>query len=77
MQPNYMTMRDAAAHCGYAYETFRKMLRAYRLPKYGPKANRFAVHDLDAFMADPGAYKEEPQVRARRSRQRRGILTWQ
>jgi hypothetical protein len=60
-------MRQAAEYCGYGYETFRKMMRSYQLPKYGPKRNRFSVVDLDAFMANPEEFRQVKRQKVRRA----------
>lgn len=53
----YMNQTEAAEYCGYSVDTFRRHLRSYPLPKYGPKRNRFKAIDLDAWMKDPHKFK--------------------
>jgi len=67
----YYGTRKAADYCGYSYETFRKIIREYQLPKYGPRRNRFSVHDLDEFMVEP----EQFTVQSNRKAGRRKPIT--
>lgn len=55
-----MNQIEAAEYCGYSVDTFRRHLRSYPLPKYGPKRNRFKAIDLDAWMEDPHKFKVIP-----------------
>lgn len=49
----YLNLKQAAEYCGYSPDTFRRKLRQYELPRYGPEGNRFAQSVLDAWMQSP------------------------
>lgn len=53
----YFNVIGAAEYCGYAPETFRRHVRQYPLPRYGPKKNRIKRLDLDVWMEDQNAFK--------------------
>lgn len=63
MHGPYMSMSAAAAYCGYSKDRFRKVVRDYELPKYGPHRNRFSPVDLDTWMSDPNSFKIRTQRR--------------
>lgn len=66
----YLNLKDAAAYCGYSPDTFRRKLRQYELPRYGPESNRFAQSVLDAWMQSPETFRAAPkQPRRRRAKQ--------
>lgn len=48
----YVNFNQAAQYCGYKPEYFRKMVKGYYIPKYGPKRNRYKLDDLNKFMED-------------------------
>ena len=56
----YLNQIEAAEYCGYSVDTFRRHLRQYPLPKYGPTENRYKTSDLDAWMEDPHKFKVIP-----------------
>lgn len=60
-----MNAIEAARYCGYSPYTFRRKIREYELPRYGPNRNRFARSVLDAFMESPETFKKVPRARRR------------
>jgi len=56
----YLSAQDAAAYLAFNYDHFRILARKHRIPRRGPSKNRFAVTDLDAFMADSQCFLEKP-----------------
>lgn len=66
----YYNLKDAAAYCGWAPDTFRRMMRDYDIPRYGPRETRFAQSTLDRFMAQPRDF-----LKGRRPPRRRKPIT--
>lgn len=62
----FMRLKDAAAYCGYAPDTFDKLRRQFNIPKHGPKKNRFARSVLDKFMEEPEMFKAAAPPAGRR-----------
>ena len=56
----FLTLKQAAAYCGYAPETFRRKIKEYDFPRRGPEKNRYAQSDLDTFMVNPELYRHQP-----------------
>ena len=59
----FYTKKEAARYCGYAPDTFAKIIREYDLPRYGPKRNRFAQSILDLFMEEPDMFRKMGKTR--------------
>lgn len=60
VQGPFFNLTGAALYCGYeSPEHFSELIRGFVVPKYGPKKNRFAKSVLDAWMANPDAFKTE------------------
>lgn len=56
----FFNLTGAAQYCGYeSPEHFSELLRGFVVPKFGPKKNRYAKSVLDAWMANPDAFKVE------------------
>jgi len=56
----FFNLKGAAGYCGYeSPEHFSELLGGFVVPKFGPKKNRFAKSVLDAWMANPDAFKAE------------------
>lgn len=56
----FYNLEGAAEYCGYrSPEHFSELLGDFVVPKYGPKKNRYARSVLDAWMANPEAFKAE------------------
>jgi len=53
----FMNQTESAQYCGYSVDTFRRHMKTYPLPKYGPKANRYKCLDLDKWMEDPEQFR--------------------
>lgn len=58
----YLNMKEAAAFCGYAPATFRRIIKTYRIGRYGPKLNKFSQPDLEVWMQDPEGLSNEPRI---------------
>lgn len=52
----YFNLKDAARFLGYAPRTFQEYVRQYRIPRVGPRQNRFSRRDLESFMENPQAF---------------------
>lgn len=52
-----MNTREAAAFCGYSTSYFEKMVREFKITRYGPRRTRFARADLESFMANPDDFR--------------------
>jgi hypothetical protein len=70
MQGPYFHAKNAAEFCGMAPSTFREEIRGANLPRYGPKRNKCAATDLDAWMRDPTVFMRP----RRQSQPRKGGL---
>ncbi len=65
----WLKMHEAAEYCGYARNTFFKIVRDYKIPRFGPKNNRFDRWLLDEWMRDPHCFlRKDEVIRARRCR---------
>ncbi len=62
----FYTLKQAAEYCGYAPDTFRRKIRDYNIPRFGPEKNRFAKSTLDTFMENPDTFKKQ-QAQHRRN----------
>ena len=58
----YHNVKEAAAFCGFAPATFRRMIKGYRINRYGPKRNRFSQQDLEAWMKNPEGLSVESRI---------------
>lgn len=52
----FMNVKTAAVYCGYNDKYFGKLAAAHKIPKHGPKRNRFKRSDLDLFMRETQAF---------------------
>lgn len=59
----FMNLKQAAAYCGYAPDTFRRKIQDYCLPRHGPEKNRFAKSVLDAWMESPNTFAKQRYTR--------------
>ncbi len=66
MHGPYLPLPKAAEYCGYSTDRFRKIVRDYELPKYGPHRNKFSPVDLDLWMHDPESFKVREKRRSRK-----------
>lgn len=58
IQGPHFNLAGAAEYCGYrSAKHFGDLLKDYDLPRTGPKQNRFARSVLDAWMANPNAFR--------------------
>jgi hypothetical protein len=49
----YLNTKKAAEFCGYNHIYFGKLMEGYKMPRYGPKRNRFKQSDLEDWMKSP------------------------
>ncbi len=68
VQGPFFTLAKAAEYCGYSPDGFRRLLKGYSMPKYGPRKNRYARSVLDAFMECPEMFKEPASFSCSRRR---------
>ena len=62
METRWLTSSQAAEYCGYSVKSFRKMVKKYQVPRYGPKRNRYDRWDLDTWMQDPNVFLRKSYV---------------
>ena len=53
VEQGYFNAKEAAVYLGYGYSTFIRKSEEFRIPRCGPKRNRYRKEDRDAFMANP------------------------
>lgn len=56
----FFNLAAAAEYCDYAPGTFERVVREFKIPRHGPKRNRYAKSILDLWMAHPDLFKENP-----------------
>ena len=52
----WLSTPRAAEYCGYSLDMFREYAKDYRIPKHGPKLNRYDVQELDEWMREPSCF---------------------
>lgn len=62
----YLNTKKAAEYCGYSRLYFGRIMELYRIPRYGPKRNRFKVSDLDNWMVKPELFTPQEDSPVRR-----------
>jgi predicted DNA-binding transcriptional regulator AlpA len=53
MNDKYLNTKKAAEFCGYNHRYFAVLMEKYKIPRYGPKRNRFRVSDIEEWMKRP------------------------
>lgn len=48
----FMNAKTAAAYCGYNDKYFGKLAAKHKLPRHGPRLNKFKRSELDLFMRE-------------------------
>lgn len=69
----YLNTKKAAEFCGYAHLYFGRLMELYRIPRYGPKRNRFKVSDLEDWMMSPELFTPDNDSESRESRSFRKV----
>jgi hypothetical protein len=64
--PAYLPLPQAAAYCGYSADRFRRIVKEYSVPRYGPSRNRFKIADLDDWMENPPAFRSVQPARRKK-----------
>jgi hypothetical protein len=59
MDDKFLTTKKAAEFCGYNHIYFGRLMEIYKIPRYGPKRNRFKVSDLEEWMRRPEIFNIE------------------
>lgn len=62
----YRNTEEAAEYIGYSVRHFRRLVKEYGIPAFGPELNRFKLADLDTFMENPNAFKPTRLVHRRK-----------
>ncbi len=62
----FFNLAQAAEYVGYSADAFGRYAREYEIPRWGPKKNRFAKSDLEAWMHDETAFLAAKQAPGRR-----------
>lgn len=55
----YLNTKKAAEFCGYNHIYFGKLMELYKIPRYGPKRNRFKLADLEDWMMSPELFTSD------------------
>ena len=65
----YLNTKRAAEFCGYNNTYFGRLMELYRIPRYGPKRNRFKQSDLEEWMRKPELFTvaDDPEPTGTRS----------
>jgi hypothetical protein len=69
----YLSTKKAAEFCGYNHIYFGKLMDLYKIPRYGPKRNRFKVSDLEDWMMSPELFKIDNDSEPRENRSFRKV----
>jgi hypothetical protein len=56
MREEFFNVKTAAAYCGYNAKYFGKLAIKHKIPRHGPKRNRFKRSDLDLFMREAQSF---------------------
>lgn len=56
MTEEFFNVKKAAAYCGYNDKYFGKLSAKFKIPRHGPKKNRFKRSDLDLFMRETQSF---------------------
>jgi hypothetical protein len=56
MTEEFFNVKTAAAYCGYNDKYFGKLSAKFKIPRHGPKRNKFKRSELDLFMREPEAF---------------------
>jgi len=64
----FLTLKQAAEYCGYAPDTFRRKIRDYDIPRFGPENNKFAQSVLDEWMQSPKCFEKGAAPQSNRGR---------
>ncbi len=59
----YLTYKEAAEYLGYSTGYFRRLVRNYDIPSYGPGNNRFRKMELDKWMENKDIFTETNRPR--------------
>lgn len=52
----FMGVKRAAEYCGYNGKYFGKLAVKYKIPRHGPRRNKFKRSELELFMREPEAF---------------------
>ena len=52
----FMNVKKAAEYCDYNDKYFGKLALKYKIPRHGPKRNKFKRSELELFMRDPEVF---------------------
>ena len=53
----YLNTKKAAELCGFSKIYFGRLMELYRIPRYGPKRNRFKLSDIEDWMMSPELFQ--------------------
>jgi hypothetical protein len=53
-----MNVKNAASYCGYNPKHFSRVVSGFKIPRHGPKRNRFKRSDLDEWMIRPSCFSQ-------------------
>jgi len=49
----FLTPAQAAKYVAYTRQHFGRLVKEYKIPRYGPELTRYRQSDLDAWMENP------------------------
>jgi hypothetical protein len=64
MSDKYLNTKKSAEFCGYNHRYFAILMETYKIPRYGPKRNRFRVSDLEEWMKRPELFNIENEPKS-------------
>lgn len=56
MREEFFNVKTAAAYCGYNDKYFGKLAKKNKIPRHGPRRNKFKRSELDLFMREPETF---------------------
>ena len=69
----YLNTKKAAEFCGFNHIYFGRLMELYRIPRYGPKRNRFKVSDLEDWMVKPESFTPMEETESGETRKFRKV----
>ena len=69
----YLNTKKAAEFCGYNHIYFSKLMELYKIPRYGPKRNRFKQSDIEDWMMSPELFNVDNDSESNENRSFRKV----
>lgn len=58
MREEYFNVKAAATYCGYNDKYFGKLAAENKIPRHGPRRNKFKRSELELFMREPETFTQ-------------------